>query len=311
MRTVLGIDAAWTDREPSGVAVAAEEEGGWRLLAAEPSYQHFFARARGQKLYRDPVGSLTTARELVDTAKLILGSEPDLVAIDMPLSRFPITERRTSDQAISKAFGAAYCATHSPSKDRPGKISDHLRSQFSDIGYELCTRTIATPGLIEVYPHPALVKLSDEKKRLPYKLSKARRYWPDHNQRDRDLFLFGEWYSIACVLDGYLSGCREIPQVVGERRKDLKAIEDMLDAAACCVVAIRALDGAATAYGDNDSAIWVPEPDPVVMARTLLPSSPNSARTDMRTEVFGNSLEKGGSLESWFNGIMRRDAPGE
>ena len=295
MRSVLGIDAAWTEREPSGVAVALEDERGWRLLAAEPSYAHFFARARGQKLYGDPVGSQTTARELVDTAKLIVGTAPDLVAIDMPMSHRPITGRRTADQVISKAFGASYCATHSPSKDRPGRISDDLRSQFSSLGYELCTRTIGTPGLIEVYPHPALVKLADEKVRLPYKLSKAHRYWPDHNTRDRDLLLFGEWYTIASVLDGYLTGCRDLPdEVIGSRRKDMKAREDMLDAAVCCVVAIRALDGQAIAYGDDNAAIWVPEPDPLVMARTLLPSSPESSRAEMKSLVFGNSLIVGG-----------------
>ena len=30
-RAVLGIDAAWTVSQPSGVALAVETEGGWRL----------------------------------------------------------------------------------------------------------------------------------------------------------------------------------------------------------------------------------------------------------------------------------------
>ena len=37
MRTVLGIDAAWTETQPSGVALA-EEVSGWRLVTAEISY---------------------------------------------------------------------------------------------------------------------------------------------------------------------------------------------------------------------------------------------------------------------------------
>ena len=37
-RVVLGIDAAWTTSEPSGVALAAETSGGWHLIAAEAPY---------------------------------------------------------------------------------------------------------------------------------------------------------------------------------------------------------------------------------------------------------------------------------
>ena len=46
-RAVLGLDAAWTETEPSGVALAIEAETGWRLVAVEASYEAFLARARG------------------------------------------------------------------------------------------------------------------------------------------------------------------------------------------------------------------------------------------------------------------------
>jgi len=46
-RAVLGIDAAWTATEPSGVALAVEDASGWRLVAVDGSYDHFQARARG------------------------------------------------------------------------------------------------------------------------------------------------------------------------------------------------------------------------------------------------------------------------
>ena len=47
---VLGIDAAWTKHNPSGVALVAKDQAQpstWRLIAAEPSYEHFLARAAG------------------------------------------------------------------------------------------------------------------------------------------------------------------------------------------------------------------------------------------------------------------------
>jgi len=46
----------------------------------------------------------------------------------------------------------------------------------------------------------------------------------------------------------------------GSSLKCWKAYEDKLDAVICAWVAIAALDGAATPYGDATSAIWVPNP---------------------------------------------------
>ncbi len=44
----------------------------------------------------------------------------------------------------------------------------------------------------------------------------------------------------------------------------LKAYEDRLDAVICAAVAIACLNGAATVFGDDDAAIWVPVPDVAV-----------------------------------------------
>lgn len=44
VRAMLGIDAAWTSTEPSGVALIAERRGSWRLIAAEPSSVFKFGR---------------------------------------------------------------------------------------------------------------------------------------------------------------------------------------------------------------------------------------------------------------------------
>jgi predicted RNase H-like nuclease len=40
--------------------------------------------------------------------------------------------------------------------------------------------------------------------------------------------------------------------------RSLKAYEDKLDAIVCAAVAIACLNGIAKAFGDADSAIWVP-----------------------------------------------------
>jgi predicted RNase H-like nuclease len=291
MRIVLGIDAAWTTTNPSGVAVAVEASDGWHLKGAFPSAAHFLASARSEAAPDKPSGGVAPATKLLEATQLLVGHLPDLVAIDMPMALEPITARRGSDSAVSRAYGARWCAAHSPSATRPGPISDTLRKGFAAAGYGLCIDSIATPGLIEVYPHPALVELCNEPKRLPYKVGKLRSYWPDLNQEHRKLMLSGEWSSIGTVLEPYLKGSEAYCRPGDLSGKQLKAQEDMIDAIICCICAIRALDGAATPLsGDDRSAIWVPRADPDVQVRTLLPSSPYSARAEIRREVWHDNM---------------------
>lgn len=291
MRVVLGIDAAWTDKNPSGVAVGVDGPDGWQLKGVWPSFAHFLADANGQPSPEKPSGGVASAGEMLTATCKLVGGLPDLVAIDMPMALEPITERRASDDALSRAYGAKWCATHSPSSKRPGAISDRLRNGFAEAGYGLCISEITTPGLIEVYPHPALVELCDEPKRLPYKVGKTRSYFPNVKPEQRRTLLSGEWSSIGTVLDPYLNGADNYCSTFGLSPKQLKAQEDMIDAIICCICAIRALDGGAKPIlGDDFSAIWVPLADPMIQSRTLLPSSPYSARAEMRMEVFHDNL---------------------
>jgi predicted RNase H-like nuclease len=294
MKSVLGIDAAWTEKNASGVAVAVENADGWILKGAWPSVTHFLADAHGQPLPDKPSGGVAPANELLDATCTMVGRLPDLVAIDMPMALEKITGRRASDDALSRAYGGKWCAAHSPSAQRPGMISDRLRQEFADAGYGLCIDQIATPGLIEVYPHPALVELCDEPRRLPYKVGKIRSYWPKVKPEHRRLMLSGEWSSIGSVLEPYLRGAEAYCSAFGLSPKQLKAQEDMIDAIICCICAIRALEGGARPLlGDPKSAIWVPSADPVISSRSLMPSSPYSARAEMRLEVFADRLAAG------------------
>src|SRR5690348_14948406 len=45
--TVLGIDAAWTNTAPSGVALLRPSAGGWECVAVAPSYHSFATLALG------------------------------------------------------------------------------------------------------------------------------------------------------------------------------------------------------------------------------------------------------------------------
>jgi predicted RNase H-like nuclease len=263
-RAVLGVDAAWTEKEPSGVALAVEREAGWRLAAVEASYDHFLARAKGVESGGDrPRGSKPDAAALLEAARQICGRRVVLVAVDMPLAWRPITGRRFCDDEVSRIYGAKGAATHSPSDKRPGKISDLLRAEFETLDYGLCTKPPAR-GLIEVYPHPALIEFLEESRRLPYKAGKIGAYWPDLTVAgDRRLKLRSVWTRIVEALERRIAGVAEAlppppPDATGWR---LKAYEDKLDAVVCCAVAIACLEGKAKAYGDENAAIWVPDGD--------------------------------------------------
>src|SRR5947209_5270043 len=98
MRAVLGIDAAWTLTQPSGVAVAADSSNGWRLAGVAPSYLHFYCLADpARQAELRPTGSQVDAVRLISCASRLCGGAVDLIAVDMPLARKPITGRRVSD----------------------------------------------------------------------------------------------------------------------------------------------------------------------------------------------------------------------
>jgi predicted RNase H-like nuclease len=265
VRAVLGIDAAWTLTQPSGVALVAEHRRAWRLVAAEPSYQRFQIRAKtGLKTEARPRGSPPDPPELLASASMLCGCSVNLVAIDMPLAHTPIVGRRVADDAVSCVYGARKCGTHTPSASRPGRISDELRERFEKAGYPLLTKSIASVGIIEVYPHPALVELANASNRLPYKASRLRAYWPSATPLRRRSRLFRQWRKIVTLLEDKIADVKVgLPRLeLSASGLEVKAYEDTLDAIICAWVAICALEGRATSFGDENSAIWIPKSAP-------------------------------------------------
>jgi len=259
MRSVLGIDAAWTEKQPSGVALVTETTSGWHLEAIAGSYLDFLTLGKiasdGYPMKPDPTA-------IIRACEMIHARTPDIVAIDMPIAHSPITSRRASDNAVSKAYGGRWASTHTPSATRPGKIADDLRSGFDTVGYPLSTTELQFPSLIEVYPHPALIELLNAEKRLPYKISNRGKYWPDHTADERLDLILNCWQSISTALEGRISGVATALPIPPRNSKiaAFKSFEDSLDAVICAWVAICALNDKAVPFGDEDSAIWIPLP---------------------------------------------------
>jgi predicted RNase H-like nuclease len=263
---ILGVDAAWTEKNPSGVTLINFVNGKWECVALAPSYSQFIAFSEGRKIdWNEPLsGSIPSPNGLIGSCQSLLqGRDVTVVAVDMPISLAPITKRRVADTAISKEFGANKCSTHSPSATRPGAISQTFCEGFLRLGYELRTESqqrFVGKSLIEVYPHPALLNLLGESERLKYKAGKTSQYWKGLSRDERRKRLLSVWTKI---LEALKSRIHSIPLNIPKETEHfslsyLKRLEDALDSLICAWVGITFIENNAKAFGDAESAIWVP-----------------------------------------------------
>ena len=113
---------------------------------------------------------------------------------------------------------------------------------------------------MEVYPHPALITLIGASYRLPYMVSRSRRYWPDASAGERRANLLGQFEEILMALSEEIRDIPiELPEPSGAVSvSGLKSYEDSLDALVCAWVGAKYLGGEAMPHGDHTAAIWVP-----------------------------------------------------
>jgi predicted RNase H-like nuclease len=118
------------------------------------------------------------------------------------------------------------------------------------------------PALVEVYPHPALLVLLNAPYRVPYKIAKAGRYWPDLSPAERRRKVVETWQEIRAALAMTISGpalpLPPLDTVEQLKTSGLKRYEDALDALVCGWVGIQYLQGHCSPYGDETAAIWTP-----------------------------------------------------
>lgn len=260
MSVVLGIDAAWTAGQPSGVALVRSRGKTWECVAIAPSYASFLSLARGEPVdwRQRPAAGLAACSDLVAAAVSLAGAEPDVIAIDMPLATRRITGRRAADNAITRAYVARGLGVHTPTETRPGPIADAMRVGFAAFGYRVATAA-TRPGtprvLIEAFPHAAAIVLAGASYRVPYKLSRAAQYWPDATALARRRALLGRWRVLRRALAGHIRGGPLRVPGSGPLAA-LKRYEDALDALICTWIGIEYLAGRLRAHGDATAAVW-------------------------------------------------------
>lgn len=241
---VLGIDAAWTPNGSSGIAFVVPQGRGWRC-----AHVSSFVAPTGSPTDSPLIRSLLRSR----------AGRPAVVAIDIPLSRKSITGRRQADDCVSKEYGGRKCAVHSPTATRPGAISLRTVRGWEADGYQLATTDRAVgSALIEVYPHTGLLSLLKCKERFPYKVARARTFWKGdtHVRTGRLLMAFRQ---ILDALERDIEGIDiTLPNASQTSTRELKEVEDQLDALVCAWTAIQHIKGRTSALGDASAAIWVP-----------------------------------------------------
>ena len=265
MASVLGIDAAWTAKKPSGVALIRTNpgDGRWEYVAVAPGYDAFIRAALGDDVqWQRPKAGSPEPKRLLEAANQLLGSERvTVVSVNLPMSTAPMTGRREADDLVSREFSASACGSYSPDANWPGQISEMLLKELSDLGYKLAVdRSNATDpvnSVIEVYHHPALLRLLNRDFRVPYKVGQSLTYWRGLSRHHRADRLVTEFLNICAGLAREISG---IPNFLPECPYDgtltsLKPYENALDALVCAWVGSRYLEGSARPYGDDKAAI--------------------------------------------------------
>ena len=252
----VGLDLAWGERQPTGVAVL-DDEG--RLL--------HLAAARTD----DDIAAQVTA--------YVAG--PCLVAIDAPLIVTNATGNRPAEAALNRDFRRYQAGAHPSNTGKP-EFADQPRGArvAARLGLDLDPRSRRPRRAIEVYPHPATVALFGLGQTLKYK-SKKGRTLPEMREALLTLARLLESLRAAdppLLLTEHEPWQRLVEDVAGATRKsDLRRCEDPVDAVMCAYVGLFSVrrPEATTTYGSfAEGYIVTPtlgagapvEPDPVVRA---------------------------------------------
>ncbi|HEY3339059.1 MAG TPA: DUF429 domain-containing protein [Propionicimonas sp.] len=243
----VGIDLAWGERAPSGVAVL--DDNGTLVHLSRATTDEQIVEALGDRV-----------------------AEDCLVGIDAPLVVNNPTGNRPCEAALNHDFARFDAGTHPTNTGktefsagpRGARLATRLRLEIDPV-------TPSARRAIEVYPHAALVALFGLGRTLKYK-QRTNRPFP---------LLHAEMLRLIALIEGleharlplHVAGSAEWRAVVSgaaaaTRKGELRRAEDQLDAVVCAYVAMLAAKRpeGITAYGDPETG------------RILTPTLPDGLR---------------------------------
>ncbi len=246
MRHYVGLDLAWGERNPTGVAVL---DGGGRLVA---------------------LSAVRTDAEIVTALAAYDG--PCVVAIDAPLVVANATGKREAERALDRDFARFEAGTHSSNTAKPWFVPEprgarvaralglgpHLRpSPSPSLGPATPTQGLA----IEVYPHAATVALFGLPRTLKYKNKSGRTLDSMRAELLELVRLLGTLRTAAPPLDLDTQAWHELVAAIAAatRKSELRRTEDQVDAVVCAYVAAYADQRPedVTTYADDTGAAIV------------------------------------------------------
>lgn len=265
-KSVLGVDPAWSIKNPSGVVLLEYSPNSKpELVRAGRSYDEFCND--GRPVWENRVeGSTPNFSRIIECCQ----EKVDLVALDMPLSPMGINGRREADNAISREYSKRKVSTHSPSRTRSGEVAEIIFNQLTENGFNWANEYKKNPAFIEVYPHVAIIELfgGDNEcfsERFQYKVQKRADYWPDALKEERNFKIISNLNTlrnkIASVVTGIENFVPHLEPNDAYTINCLKGYEDLLDALLSALVGCNYLDRKAVPkpLGDQTGAIWVPK----------------------------------------------------
>jgi predicted RNase H-like nuclease len=222
--TFIGIDLAWSPRNPTGGAIVRGDAEG---------------------------GALVDSALLGDDAAIVeyiarhAGGGPAIVAVDAPLWVPNETGRRAGEAAIGRAFGRYQAGAHPANRQRlafDGVVrGEALVASLAGLGFTHAPEVaagVAVRQVVEVYPHPAMVALFGLARTLKYKAK------PNRGVEER----LSEWRRYQAYLDGLAladpplrdQAALTAQDVAALRGRRLKDYEDQVDALMCAYIALYA-----------------------------------------------------------------------
>lgn len=220
----IGLDLAWSTRNPSGVAVLEGCESGAELKRS------------------GVLGSDTEILAFLDDHT----GGPCLIAIDAPLSVPNLTGRRPAEAKLAAVFGRFQAGAHPANRTLLGRYNggvlrgEWLRDALAERGVRDAPADVADPEAricLEVYPHAAMVALFGLGRTLKYKQKGQGRATLDA--------AWGEYHRHLASLVGAeppLTGLEALldadPSTLKGRA--LKSHEDEADAVMCAYIALYA-----------------------------------------------------------------------